>query len=114
MIDLEEVWLPQIVSYARLISSGQLEAEWLGLQVASTSVTDLDELREQVFDDLDAEGIWAEWRDRNGRSAIARHAIDCFLQALGEIAQSDARLLVQTDDWERVKQAARAVVSDVR
>ena len=46
MIDFEHVWLPQIVSYARLISSGQLENEWLGRAEAATSVTNPDELYE--------------------------------------------------------------------
>jgi hypothetical protein len=113
MIDFENVWLPQIVSYARLISSGQLEAEWLGRVAAVTSVTDPDELCEQVFDDLDADGIWAEWRNRSGLSTNGRDAVDRFLQALREIAEPDARLLVQTDGWNSAKQAATTVVSKV-
>lgn len=60
MIDFEQVWLPQIVQYARLIGTGQLENEWLGRVTPATSVTDPDELHEQVFDDLDADRIWAE------------------------------------------------------
>jgi hypothetical protein len=114
MIDFKDVWLPQLISYARLISSGQLEAEWLGRVAATTSVTDPDELYEQVFDDLDADGIWAKWRDHNAVSAEGRDAVDRFLQALREIEQSDARILVQTDHWERAKQAAQAVTSNVR
>ncbi len=113
MIDFETIWLPQIVGYARLISSGQLEAEWLGQALATTSVTDPDELGEQVFDDLDADGVWAERRDRNPLSANGRDAIDLFLKTLSEIVETDARVLVQTDHWERAKQAAQTVVANV-
>jgi hypothetical protein len=52
MIDFERVWLPQIVAYAELISAGQLQDQWLGRVGTITSVTDPDELFEQVFDDL--------------------------------------------------------------
>lgn len=113
MIDFENVWLPQIVRYAQLISSGQLEAEWLGQAVVATSVTDADELGEQVFDDLDADGVWAERRDRNSLSADGRDAIDRFLQTLREIVETDARVLVQTGHWKRAKQAAQTVVANV-
>jgi hypothetical protein len=113
MIDFENVWLPQIVSYARLISSGQLEAEWLGQAASATSVTDPDELYEQVFDDLDADGIWADQRDCNALSADGRQAIECFLQALRSIEEADACLLVKSSHWRSVQQAAEAVIADV-
>ena len=114
MIDFEHVWLPQIVSYAKLISSGQLEDEWLGRVVAATSVTDPHELYEQMFDDLDADGIWAENRSRNGLSPQGIEALDSFISTMREIDQSDARLLVASKRWETTKQAARSVVLNVR
>ena len=111
MIDFEHVWLPQIVQYAKLISSGQLMAEWQGRAKATNSVTDPDELHEQVFDDLDAERVWAENRHRTGLPVSATEAIDSFLDALRTIDESDAELVATPHAWVRTKEAARAVVT---
>lgn len=110
MIDFEHVWLPQIVQYATLIHSGQLEAEWQGQAKVTTSVVDPDELHEQVFDDLDADKVWADNRDRTGLSMLAIQAIDSFLDALRNV-ESDAGSLAASDAWERTKRAAKAVVT---
>lgn len=108
MIDFEHVWLPQIVQYARLISTGQLENEWLGHVTATTSVTDPDELHEQIFDDLDADSIWAENHHRPGLQTPAIEAIDRFLAALRNIDQADAQFVVTSDVWANAKVAAKA------
>jgi hypothetical protein len=53
-----ETWFPQIVGYARLISDGDtLRRSWLHGDRTETSVTDFDELWEQVFDDLDSDTL---------------------------------------------------------
>jgi hypothetical protein len=114
MIDFEKVWLPQIVQYARLISTGQLENEWLGQATATTSVTDPDELHEQVFDDLDANDIWTENRDNSGLPKPAVDAIDRFLAALRNVNEADARRVVSSAAWSTAKEAGQAVVSSVR
>lgn len=111
MIDFKQVWLPQILQYARLIETGQLEQEWLGYSPRATSVTDPDELHEQVFDDLDAESIWAEKRLAPDLSTRATEAIDGFLTALRNIDDRDAGSLVRSAAWTRVKEAAQAVVT---
>ena len=111
MIDFERVWLPQILQYAKLIGSGQLEAEWQRRAKATTSITDPDELHEQVFDDLDAERIWAENRHRTGLPAPATEAIDSFLAALRTIDESDAELVATSHAWVSTKEAAQAVVT---
>ena len=113
MIDFEQVWLPQIVQYARLISTGQLENEWLGRAAATTSVTDPDELHEQVFDDLDADGIWSDSRDKSGLPRTAVDAIDRFLAALRNMDESDARRVVASAAWANAKEAGEAVVTSV-
>lgn len=114
MIDFAQVWLPQIVQYARLISTGQLEDEWLGRATAATSVTDPDELHEQVFDDLDADAIWAENRDQSGLPAATVDAIDRFLAALRHLDESNARRVVASAAWASAKEAGDAVVTSVR
>ena len=113
MIDFMHVWLPQIVQYAKLISTGQLEDEWLGRVASTTSVTDPDELHEQVFDDLDADNIWAENLHRSELPTPAIEAVGRFLAALQNIDQSDAHSVVSSSAWESVKAAARAVVANV-
>lgn len=56
MIDFKQVWLPQILGYARLIADeAALRSAWLTDAVTTTSVTSPDELIEQIFDDLDSD-----------------------------------------------------------
>lgn len=113
MIDFEQVWLPQIVQYARLISTGQLENEWLGRATVTTSVTAPDELHEQVFDDLDADDVWTENRDHSGLPEPAVEAIDRFLAALRNMDEPDARRVVTSAAWASAKEAGEAVVTSV-
>ncbi len=114
MIDFEQVWLPQIIGYARLISTGQLENQWLGQSDAMTSVTDPDELHEQIYDDLDADAIWSEARQNLDMPAAATSAIDSFLLALNGIEGNDAEMVVRSSAWAKVKYAANAVLANVR
>ena len=61
MIDLETVWIPQIIRYARLIAEQEtLRRSWMEGDRSQTSVTGFDELIEQVFEDLDAETLVEE------------------------------------------------------
>ena len=112
MIDFEHVWMPQIISYADLISTGKLEDQWSGRIGTITSVPDPDELFEQVFDDLDAENIWAENRLSSGLSSATTEAIDQFLVALKEI-DGDALAVVRSAAWAHIKEAAQSVVTSV-
>jgi hypothetical protein len=114
MIDFERVWLPQIVAYARLISTGQLEDQWLGRGTPTTSVTDPDELHEQVFDDLDADSIWAENCHEVRLPPVANEAIERFLSALRNVDESDAHFLVASSAWAEVKEAAHDIIANVR
>jgi hypothetical protein len=114
MIDFEQVWLPQIVTYARLIDNGQLEDQWLGRSEVTTSVSDPDELHEQIFDDLDAEAIWSAARKNEGMSASAVAAIDGFLAALLDIEGNDPAVIVVSSAWNTAKLTAGAVLANVR
>lgn len=57
MIDIENVWIPQIIGYARLILGDELERVWIDNEKGLNSVSDYDELYEQIFDDLDSKNI---------------------------------------------------------
>ena len=114
MIEFEQVWLPQIVSYARLVSTNRLDDEWLGRATPTTSVTDPDELHEQIFDDLDADTVWAKHRQHSNLSPLALAAIDAFLASLRHLNESDPQLLVTSEAWATAKRAAHEVVITVR
>jgi hypothetical protein len=113
MIDFEQVWLPQIIEYARLVSTGQIDDEWLGRTKSTTSITDPDELYEQVFDDLDAEAIWAESDGRTRLPHVLADAITRFLTTLSSIDESDARSVLSSSNWADAKKAASDVVANV-
>jgi hypothetical protein len=114
MIDFEHVWLPQIVGYAKIISTGRLEDQWLGRVGVVTSVTDPDELQEQVFGDLDADAIWIKARESLQSPPSTIDAIDVFLAALHEIDESDAAALLASKVWLKVKDAANVLLANVR
>jgi hypothetical protein len=113
MIDFKQVWLPQIVTYARLISTGQLEDQWLGRSGITTSVSGPDELHEQIFGDLDAVAIWAVARQGEGMSTSALSAVDTFLTALSGLNDNDAATIVGSSAWAVAKVAAGEVLTNV-
>jgi hypothetical protein len=113
MIDFEHVWLPQILGYAKIIITGQLEDQWLGRIDAVTSVTDPDELYEQIFDDLDAENIWSEARQLGKLPQPAVDAMDRFLRALHDVDGRDGAAFVSSEAWTKVQEAAAVVLADV-
>lgn len=114
MIDFKNVWLPQIVGYATIISNGQLEDQWLGRLGAVISVTNPDELHEQVFGDLDADAIWIEARESDELPTATIVAIDRLLASLQDIKESDAATLVSSRVWLKVREAAREVAENCR
>jgi hypothetical protein len=114
MIDFKNVWLPQIVGYATIISNGQLEDQWLGRLGEVTSVTNPDELQEQVFGDLDADTIWIEARERAELPTATIVAIDRLLASLHDVKESDATTLVSSLVWRKVRKAAHDLVANVR
>lgn len=62
MIDLRGVWLPQILGYAELVSHERiLRSSWIDGDRSETSITDFDEMIEQIFGlDCDAQVEFAE------------------------------------------------------
>jgi hypothetical protein len=110
MIDFERVWLPQVVGYARRIANGQLQAEWLGESAPSTSIIDPDELHEQLFDDLDADAIWAGGHTQALISPELAAALSQFLNVVRSLDGSDVQSLVRSSAWMEAVEASRQVV----
>lgn len=112
-----DIWIPQMVGYAALVNDeALLRRAWLEHDTSETSVTDYDELYEQIFDDLDADNLEAEMLrllDPTRAGAIRR-----FLAAIrggNRVIESDNRYvdmgtLLASDVWRAVRQAARDVV----
>jgi hypothetical protein len=87
MIDFKQVWLPQILGYARLIANEDaLTSAWLTSTAKDTSVTSPDELIEQVFDDLDSDTIV------KGAS--------CHLISAPQLAEALKEFLTSMKAWE--------------
>lgn len=114
MLDFKNVWLPQIVGYATIISNGRLEDQWLGRLGAVTYVTNPDELQEQVFGDLDADAIWIEARESAELPTATIVAVDRLLASLHNVEESDAATLVSSRVWLKVRDAANELVANVR
>lgn len=113
-------WLTQIVEYSRFISSAlSVRRAWIEADYSKTSVTDFDELYEQVFDDLDSDVIEQELGSHFPTSDSKRQALAAFLEELRvvDIKRSvDSRLkspaaLLASNEWSRLVEAARRVES---
>ncbi len=51
-----EIWLPQILGYCEFIAdAGVTRKAWVDGDLSDTSLSNYDELYEQIFDDLDSE-----------------------------------------------------------
>lgn len=90
MIDFFKTWLPQIISYAQLVSDGRLRRTWESGS-KETSAYYSGELDEQVFGDLQSEdiakGLATYLTDHPNLVA----AIQSFLQSLGELIRKADR-----------------------
>ncbi|KPF82441.1 hypothetical protein IP78_03790 [Brevundimonas sp. AAP58] len=84
MIDFFKTWLPQIISYAELVSDGRLRRTWeAGSQETSAYYT--GELDEQVFGDLQSEDIDKELAIHLTDHPNLAASIQSFLRSLGEL-----------------------------
>ncbi|HZF93412.1 MAG TPA: hypothetical protein VEZ20_00920 [Allosphingosinicella sp.] len=83
MIDLQEVWLPAILSYAHLVADeSALRDAWIKQDRSKTSVYYPGELIDQIFEDLDSNTVRKQLNaQRSGQAPLAT-AIARFLDAL--------------------------------
>ena len=121
MIDFK-IWLSQIIGYCEFVANDvKLRHAWINCDFSETSVTDFDELYEQVFDDLDAERFAADLQAHLPNAEQARITIAEFLSSLQEMDRSrsesphllNASALLDSGQWQRVRRAALAALDGV-
>jgi hypothetical protein len=124
MIDFKQVWLPQILGYARLIANDDaLRSAWLTNATIDTSVTSPDELIEQVFDDLDSDTIAKEASRHLIAAPHLAEALQGFLTAMrnweaewdpGNISPTADEQLFKKPKWTLLKQQAERVLTEAK
>jgi len=112
-------WLDQMIRYCRFVADdAALRRAWIGGDFSSTSLTDFDELFEQVFDDLDSDGVERELDQHLPDDDAGKEALGQFLQALraaDEQRRHDIRLLQPSEllssiPWQGVVRAGQIVL----
>lgn len=118
-----ETWLPQIVGYCEfVVDDMRLRQAWIKRDFSDTSVTDFDELYEQVFDDLDANHFAANLHRHLPNSERIATTVGDFIAMLqkmdrirtGNPALLDAVVLLDSDQWQLVRNSAFAVLDAVK
>jgi hypothetical protein len=121
MIDME-TWLPQILDYCSfVVDEKKIRQAWVDRDFSETSVTDFDELYEQVFDDLDAERFVTDLSMKWPTTAPERAVIAEFLASLQDADRArsshaelrNASDLLNSSHWGRVRSSALAVLGVV-
>jgi hypothetical protein len=111
MIDVEEIWIPQIIAYSRIvICREKLRECWVYKRCLDTSVTSFDELIEQIFDDLDSVNIIGEPLERAGVVSDLKDALRGFVRSLGNVdaaadsgaVSGEASKLLESSLWQEV------------
>ncbi len=122
MIDFE-IWLPQIVGYCEfVVDDMRLRQAWIKRDFSETSVTDFDELYEQIFDDLDASNFAVNlhrYLPSSGRIAITIIEFIETLQKTDRIRTEnsdllDSTVLLDSVQWQLVRNSAFAVLNAVK
>lgn len=115
-----QTWLTQIVEYSRFIADTLgVRRAWIEGDHSKTSVTDFDELYEQIFDDLDSDTFEEELDAHLPNDEVARQVLKAFLGELRSIdfvRSCDKKLkspsaLLGSDEWSQVVVKARRVAS---
>lgn len=113
-----QTWLTQIVEYGRFIADSLgVRRAWVEGDLSRTSVTDFDELYEQVFDDLDSDTFEEELGVHLPTDDAARQVLKEFLGELrfiDSVRSRDGKLrspatLLGSDEWSRLVETARRV-----
>lgn len=107
-------WLPQIVGYCEfVIDDVGVRQAWVNHDFSKTSVTNFDELYEQIFDDLDGENFVANLHRYLPHSERMRNAIAGFFASLRGVDSSRNTLdILDSDQWQLVRTSALAVLEE--
>jgi hypothetical protein len=115
-----QTWFSQIVGYARFITdTPSIRRAWVEGDRSQTSVTDFDELYEQIFDDLDSGTFENDLAIHFPDDAAARQVLASFLREIRTIdalRSSNKELhspaaLLRSEEWSRLVEVAHRVVS---
>ena len=114
-----QTWLSQIVGYCHFVADALgVQRAWRSGNYSQTSVTDFDELYEQIFDDLDSDSLEGQLATNLRDEPEAQELIRAFLQQVRVIsdrrvndpALRSTAVLIDSAEWGRLVEIARAVV----
>jgi hypothetical protein len=117
-----DTWLSQILNYCRFVlDTVGLRRAWVEGDALRTSVTGFDELYEQIFDDLDSDGMERQLAMQMSNDPAARQALSGFLESLRSVGGlrlsrpelQSAAALMRSAEWQNVERAARTVLLEV-
>jgi hypothetical protein len=115
-----QTWFSQIVGYGHFIAdTSGVRRAWVDGDCSQTSVSDFDELYEQIFDDLDSDAFERDLHKSLPRDPGAQELLATFLQeirAIDSMRGHDHRLqsatgLLGSAEWSRLVEVARRIVS---
>jgi hypothetical protein len=107
MIDINKTWIPQIIAYAEIVSDHDLIYKcWVSDECDSTSVTSMDELYEQIFDDLDSDNLLESAKRGSAAPSDVLEAITGFLDSIKKLDEDEA-----SDDWSGIPERLLASAS---
>jgi hypothetical protein len=113
-------WLPQIIDYCGFILDDEkLRRAWIDRDFSETSVTNFDELCEQIFDDLDADNLVVDFSSKLQKPDGLQASIMEFLSSLHAVdfvctlnqKPNDVQMLLDSAQWQRVRSAALNVLN---
>lgn len=112
-----QVWISQILGYCKLIADDKkMRQAWIERDFSATSVTEFDELYEQIFDDLDSDHFSQALHSHLPKDAVL--VIARFIESLHEIDQLRSRsvqfrsslAILDSPQWQLVRNAALSVL----
>jgi hypothetical protein len=110
-------WLSQVVGYCHFVADDRaVRRAWVNRDYSQTSITDFDELYEQIFDDMDSDALEKDLSTYLPDDSGARDDIATFLQQIREISDQQeqgglrsAADLLDSKAWGRLVDIARRV-----
>jgi hypothetical protein len=117
-----QTWLLQILGYCQFVADAvAVRRAWIERDFSSTSVTDFEELYEQIFDDLDSNNVEKELVKYFPADLAVRRAVSEFLDAIrvvdscreSSVQLRDPECLLKSDEWLRLIAAADQVLQQI-
>lgn len=113
-------WLSQILGYCHFVTdSVGVRRAWIDGDFTRTSVTDFDELYEQIFDDLDSDAFERELATYLVEDKRAIGALCSFFDAIrgADVARKkeaglrNSKNLLRSEEWFLIVSAAEKVLA---